>query len=132
MRRAVVLVLLALLPSCSPAVAPAASSGSTPASTSTTTPAPSPTPKPTPTPTPTAPPPVVVLDPGHNGGNGAHPEAVDAPAPDGAGRTKPSNATGTPTDAGYPEHAFSWDVALRTRVLLTAAGVKVVLSRPDD
>jgi N-acetylmuramoyl-L-alanine amidase len=132
MRRAVVLVLLALLPACSSAVAPAASSGSTTASTSTTTPAPSPTPKPTPTPTPTAPPPVVVLDPGHNGGNAAHPEVVDAPVPDGAGGTKPCNTTGTATDAGYPEHAFTWDVALRTRDLLTAAGVKVVLSRPDD
>src|SRR3954452_20996567 len=134
MRRAVVLVVLALLPACSSAVAPAASSGSTPASTSTTTPAPSPTPKPTPTPTPTptAPPPVVVLDPGHNGGNAVHPEVVDAPVPDGAGGTKPCNTTGTATDAGYPEHAFTWDVALRTRDLLTAAGVKVVLSRPDD
>src|SRR4051794_11688064 len=114
MRRAVVLVLLALLPACSSAVGPAASSGSTPASTSTTTPAPSPTPKPTPTPTPTAPPPVVVLDPGHNGGNAVHPEVVDAPVPDGAGGTKPCNTTGTATDAGYPEHAFTWDVALRS------------------
>src|SRR3954453_8212949 len=132
MRRAVVLVLLALLPACSSAVAPAASSGSAPASTSTTTPAPAPSPTPTPTPTPTAPPPVVVLDPGHNGGNAAHPEVVDAPVPDGAGGTKPCNSTGTATDAGYPEHAFTWDVALRTRDLLTAAGMQVVLSRPDD
>jgi N-acetylmuramoyl-L-alanine amidase len=132
MRRAVVLVLLALLPACSSAVAPAASSGSTTASTSTTTPEPSPKPKPTPTPTPTAPPPVVVLDPGHNGGNAAHPAEVNAPVPDGAGGTKPCNTTGTATDAGYPEHAFTWDVALRTRDLLTAAGVQVVLSRTDD
>jgi N-acetylmuramoyl-L-alanine amidase len=75
---------------------------------------------------------VVVLDPGHNGGNAAAPGVIGAPVPDGAGGTKACNTTGTATDAGYPEHAFTWDVALRTRDLLTAAGVEVVLSRPDD
>jgi N-acetylmuramoyl-L-alanine amidase len=73
-----------------------------------------------------------VLDPGHNGGNAAHPEVVNAPVPDGAGGTKPCNTTGTETDAGYPEHAFTWDVALRMRDKLTAAGVTVVLTRRDD
>jgi N-acetylmuramoyl-L-alanine amidase len=75
---------------------------------------------------------VVVLDPGHNGGNAAHPEIINAPVPDGRGGTKPCNTTGTATDAGYPEHAFTWDVALRTRALLTAAGVGVVLTRDSD
>jgi N-acetylmuramoyl-L-alanine amidase len=75
---------------------------------------------------------VVVLDPGHNGGNAAHPAVVNAPVPDGAGGTKPCNTTGTETDAGYPEHAFTWDVAQRMRDRLTAAGVTVVLTRPDD
>jgi N-acetylmuramoyl-L-alanine amidase len=75
---------------------------------------------------------VVVLDPGHNGGNGAHPEVVNAQVPDGAGGTKPCNTTGTETNAGYPEHAFTWDVALRMRDRLTAAGVSVVLTRQDD
>jgi N-acetylmuramoyl-L-alanine amidase len=85
------------------------------------------------TPPPLAPPaPVVVLDPGHNGGNAAHPQVVNAPVPDGAGGTKPCNTTGTATGDGYPEHAFTWDVALRTRDLLAARGVQVVLSRPDD
>ena len=92
---------------------------------------PAPTPEPAP-PTPAAPPPVVVLDPGHNGGNGAHPDVVNAPVPDGAGGTKPCNTTGTATNAGYPEHAFTWDVALRVRDRLTAAGVTVVLTRQDD
>jgi N-acetylmuramoyl-L-alanine amidase len=87
---------------------------------------------PTTTPAPTPPAPVVVLDPGHNGGNAAHPEVVNAPVPDGAGGTKPCNTTGTETDAGYPEHAFTWDVALRMRDRLAAAGVTVVLTRPDD
>src|SRR6476659_9347683 len=135
MRRAWVLLSLALVAACSSAAAPAATSSSSPPP-STTVPAPttttsSATPTPT-TPAPTAPPPVVVLDPGHNGGNAAHPAEINAPVPDGAGGTKPCNTTGTATDAGYPEHAFTWDVALRTRDLLTAAGVQVVLSRQDD
>ena len=33
---------------------------------------------------------------------------------------------------GIPEHAFTWDVALRMRDRLTAAGVTVVLTRQDD
>ena len=83
-------------------------------------------------PPPAAPAPVVVLDPGHNGGNAAHPEVINAPVPDGAGGTKPCNTTGTETNAGYPEHAFTWDVALRMRDRLTAAGITVVLTRQDD
>jgi N-acetylmuramoyl-L-alanine amidase len=75
---------------------------------------------------------VVVLDPGHNGGNAAHPEIVNAPVPDGNGGSKPCNTTGTATDAGYPEHVFTWDVAQRVRDRLTAAGVTVVLTRQDD
>jgi N-acetylmuramoyl-L-alanine amidase len=73
-----------------------------------------------------------VLDPGHNGGNAGHPAQINAPVPDGRGGTKPCNTTGTATDAGYPEHAFTWDVALRTRALLEAAGVEVVLTRQSD
>ena len=76
--------------------------------------------------------PVVVLDPGHNGGNAAHPEVADAPVPDGAGGTKACNTVGTATAGGYPEHAFTWDVALRAQGLLTTAGVRVVLTRTDD
>jgi N-acetylmuramoyl-L-alanine amidase len=109
--------------------------GTTSAAGGTASPPPSPTTAPVTTPSPspsTAPAPVVVLDPGHNGGNAANTAAINAPVPDGAGGTKPCNTTGTATDAGYAEHAFTWDVALRTRDLLTAAGVDVVLSRPDD
>lgn len=122
---------------------PASSSPSTASSTPTTasasllpvptgTVAPEPPPSPSPVPPAPVPAPVVVLDPGHNGGNAGAPGVVNAPVPDGAGGTKPCNTTGTATDAGYPEHAFTWDVALRTRDLLTAAGVEVVLTRTDD
>jgi N-acetylmuramoyl-L-alanine amidase len=75
---------------------------------------------------------VVVLDPGHNGANAANPAAINRPVPAGRGRTKPCNTTGTATNAGYPEHAFTWDVAVRVRDLLTASGVEVVMTRPDD
>lgn len=76
--------------------------------------------------------PVVVLDPGHNGGNAAHPAEINRPVPDGRGGTKPCNTTGTATNAGYAEHAFTFDVARRTEKLLEAAGVRVVLTRSDD
>ena len=107
---------------------PEESTTSAPTTSATTTPATTPPAAPAPT-TPAAPAPVVVLDPGHNGGNAAHPEVVNAPVPDGTGGTKPCNTTGTETDAGFPEHAFTWDVALRMRDRLTAAGVTVVLTR---
>jgi len=87
---------------------------------------------PTTTTTTAAPSPVVVLDPGHNGANAAHPGDINRPVPAGRGRTKPCNTTGTATNGGYPEHAFTWDVAVRVRDLLTANGVQVVLTRPDD
>jgi N-acetylmuramoyl-L-alanine amidase len=74
----------------------------------------------------------VVLDPGHNGANAAHPAEINRPVPDGRGGTKACNTTGTATGGGYPEHAFNWDVALRVRDALTARGVRVVLTRPDD
>jgi N-acetylmuramoyl-L-alanine amidase len=77
-------------------------------------------------------PPVVVLDPGHNGGNAADPAAIRRLVPDGRGGEKACNTTGTATDAGYPEHAFTFDVATRVAQRLEAAGVRVVLTRPDD
>jgi N-acetylmuramoyl-L-alanine amidase len=121
----------------SPTAAPSTStatpttSSATPPTTPPTTPAPTTTEPPAPT-TPAAPAPVVVLDPGHNGGNAAAPGVIGAPVPDGTGGTKPCNTTGTSTDAGYAEHAFTWDTALRVRDLLVAAGVQVVLTRDDD
>lgn len=74
----------------------------------------------------------MVLDPGHNGANAANPAEINRPVPAGRGRTKPCNTTGTATNAGYAEHAFTWDVAVRVRDLLAAANVEVVLTRQDD
>lgn len=74
----------------------------------------------------------VVLDPGHNGANGSHPARINRPVPNGRGGTKPCNTTGTATNAGYSEAAFTWDVSLRVRDALTARGVRVVLTRPGN
>ena len=99
-------------------------------------PAPATTPPPPVTTTTTVPPskpvPVVVLDPGHNGANAANPGEINRQVPAGRGRMKACNTTGTATNAGYPEHAFTWDVAVRVRDQLAAQGVRVVLTRPDD
>jgi len=74
---------------------------------------------------------VVVLDPGHNGGNSGAPGQINRPVPAG-GFTKPCNTVGAETSAGYPEHAFTFNVALRVQDLLRAGGVTVVMTRPDD
>jgi N-acetylmuramoyl-L-alanine amidase len=75
---------------------------------------------------------VVVLDPGHNGRNAAHPEIIQQLVDAGFGRLKACNTVGTQTTAGYPEHAFAFDVAVRARRLLAARGVTVLLTRPND
>ncbi|ALG05756.1 N-acetylmuramoyl-L-alanine amidase [Kibdelosporangium phytohabitans] len=75
---------------------------------------------------------VVVIDPGHNGGNSANPAEINKKVPAGRGQTKACNTTGTATNAGYTEHAFTWDVSVRVRELLAAKGIKVVMTRDDD
>ncbi|WP_439384410.1 N-acetylmuramoyl-L-alanine amidase [Amycolatopsis lexingtonensis] len=142
-RRAIVPLLLAgalLLTGCSDdtpsAPAPA------PVTTRTITPAPTtvpPSPSVPPPPSSVAPPPVVpgsgkvvVLDPGHNGGNASHPAEINRPVPAGRGQTKPCNTTGTATNAGYPEHAFTFDVARRVGDVLAGKGIRVVYTRQDD
>lgn len=79
----------------------------------------------------TTPGPVVVIDPGHNGANDSHTAEINKLVDIGNGR-KACNTTGTATNAGYPEHAFNWDIANRVAEHLRAAGFAVVLTRPDD
>ena len=73
-----------------------------------------------------------MLDPGHNGGNAAHPAQVDRRVPDGRGGMKACNTTGTAARNGYPEHEFNWDVASRVRDALSARGFTVIMTRTDD
>ncbi|PRY46124.1 N-acetylmuramoyl-L-alanine amidase [Umezawaea tangerina] len=99
-----------------------------PAATTTTTPAPTTTTSPAPPREEV----VVVLNPGHNGGNAASPDVINAQVPAGGGQVKACDTTGTQTNAGYPEHAFTWDVTQRVRAVLAAKGVTVVLTREND
>jgi N-acetylmuramoyl-L-alanine amidase len=75
---------------------------------------------------------VVVLDPGHNGGNAAHTAIVTRPVDAGNGTRKPCNEVGTESAAGYAEHTFTWDVVVRLRPLLAARGIDVRLTRSSD
>jgi N-acetylmuramoyl-L-alanine amidase len=140
-RRAIAPLLLAgalLLTGCeedtpaAPAPAPVTTRTVTPTPTTVT-----PSPSPSLPPSSAAAPPVasgkvVVLDPGHNGGNGAHPAEINRQVPAGRGQRKPCNTTGTATNAGYPEHEFTWDVSQRVGKALASKGVRVVYTRPDD
>lgn len=74
---------------------------------------------------------VVVLDPGHDGDDAAHPAIINRLV-NVITEDKPCDAVGAQTADGYPEHAFNFDVATRTAALLRAAGARVVLTRPND
>ncbi|WP_239340847.1 N-acetylmuramoyl-L-alanine amidase [Frankia sp. CiP3] len=73
----------------------------------------------------------VLLDPGHNGGNAAA-AAVIARKVDAGGIDKECDTAGAETNAGYPEHAFTFDVAVRAAAILRERGATVVLTRTDD
>lgn len=72
---------------------------------------------------------IVFLDPGHNGANDA---TITRQVPTGRGGTKDCQASGTTTDAGYPEHSFAWDTTLRIRQALWQRGVRTAMSRGND
>ena len=140
------LLLLAACSSSAPSAAPppttTATTTNSPTSTSTTstttsTPTASTTEPPSTAPRPEVPSPtgtldglVVVVDPGHNGANGAHAAEIGRPV-DAGGFTKPCNTTGTAGD-GYPESRFNWETAQRVAAALEARGARVVLTRDSD
>jgi N-acetylmuramoyl-L-alanine amidase len=74
---------------------------------------------------------VVVLDPGHNGQNHAHPDKINRLVDIGNG-TKACNTTGTATVDGYPEARFNWEVARLARTVLEQLGATVVMTRQDN
>jgi N-acetylmuramoyl-L-alanine amidase len=74
---------------------------------------------------------VIVLDPGHNGGNAAHSDQISRKVWIGT-RWKPCNQVGTETIGGYPEHRFNWAIAKRVRDSLEALGATVHLTRTSD
>ncbi len=71
---------------------------------------------------------VIVLDPGHNGGNARHARDINRPVFIGTGY-KACDTTGTTTNSGYPEYRFTMDVSRRVARILRERGAKVVLTR---
>ena len=74
---------------------------------------------------------VVVIDPGHNGGNADSPDEINARVDVGNGR-KACDAVGAESVNGYAEHEFNWELSLLVRERLEADGVTVVLTREDN
>jgi N-acetylmuramoyl-L-alanine amidase len=74
---------------------------------------------------------VIVLDPGHNGANGANPQIINQPV-NIITKISTCDTVGTTTLSGYPEHAYNFDVATRAASILRAQGAVVILTRPDD
>jgi N-acetylmuramoyl-L-alanine amidase len=74
---------------------------------------------------------VIVIDPGHNGGNASHPAIINKKV-NVINAMKPCNSTGTATNDDYSEHAFTWDVSQRLAKDLRAKGAKVILTRKND
>lgn len=74
---------------------------------------------------------VIALDPGHNGANWSHPAIINRLV-NVLTEWKACDTAGAQTDAGYAEHAFTYDVATRLARLLRAEGATVVLTRHND
>ena len=74
---------------------------------------------------------VVVVDPGHNGGNAAAASIINQPIWNGR-ETEACDTTGTETDSGYPEALFNWNVAVYLTADLRAEGATVVLTRTSN
>jgi N-acetylmuramoyl-L-alanine amidase len=71
----------------------------------------------------------VFLDPGHNAVADA---SITRQVPNGRDGTKQCNTSGTATDDGYPEHAFTWAVVGLISGSLNQMGVRTQLSRDND
>jgi N-acetylmuramoyl-L-alanine amidase len=69
----------------------------------------------------------IVIDPGHNPNDSRHIAEVNRAVDYGLG-TKPCDAIGTATRSGYAEARYTYDVSLRLRALLQAAGAKVIFT----
>ncbi|MEU1377588.1 N-acetylmuramoyl-L-alanine amidase [Streptomyces triculaminicus] len=74
---------------------------------------------------------VVVVDPGHNSRNNEHTAEINRQVDIGTGH-KECDTTGTETNSGYTEAAFSLDLAHRLRTILQERGAKVVLTHDGD
>jgi N-acetylmuramoyl-L-alanine amidase len=74
---------------------------------------------------------VVVLDPGHNANNHNHTAEIAKLVDMGTAR-KACDTTGTATNSGYSEAAYTLDVSRRARALLIKRGATVKLTQNGD
>ncbi|MEU5953634.1 N-acetylmuramoyl-L-alanine amidase [Streptomyces sp. NPDC047525] len=74
---------------------------------------------------------VVVVDPGHNLGNGKHTAEINRLVNVGTHR-KECDTTGTSTNNGYSEAQFTLDVSRRLRTLLEKQGATVKFTQDGD
>ncbi|QYC45442.1 N-acetylmuramoyl-L-alanine amidase AmiA precursor [Nonomuraea coxensis DSM 45129] len=74
---------------------------------------------------------VIVLDPGHNGNNYRRPDIINRPV-DVLTEKKACDTTGTSTNSGYSEAAFTWDVSTRLTRILRERGATVKLTRSNN
>lgn len=74
----------------------------------------------------------MVLDPGHNGANASHPKRINRQVDIGQGMRKACDTTGTATDSGYSESAYTLAVARETARILRRNGAEVVLTRETN
>ncbi|MEU7900585.1 N-acetylmuramoyl-L-alanine amidase [Nonomuraea sp. NPDC049152] len=73
----------------------------------------------------------IVVDPGHNGGNFKNPKAINRQV-NVLTQWKACDTTGTSTNDGYSEAAFTWDVSQRLVKILKSRGATVKLTRKDN
>jgi N-acetylmuramoyl-L-alanine amidase len=73
----------------------------------------------------------IVIDPGHNGANWSHPAEINRLV-DAGGFRKACDTTGTSTNDGYTEAAYTFDVAVRLARILRRDGATVVLTRRSN
>ncbi|MEV7012332.1 N-acetylmuramoyl-L-alanine amidase [Streptosporangium sp. NPDC051022] len=74
---------------------------------------------------------VIVIDPGHNGQNYRHPSEINKQV-NILTEKKACDTTGTATNSGYSEAAFTWDVSQRLAKILKSRGATVKLTRPNN
>jgi N-acetylmuramoyl-L-alanine amidase len=71
----------------------------------------------------------VVVDPGHNGGNGAHPSTINRQVGIGHGVRKACDTVGAQTASGYGESRYNLAVAREVARILRREGAEVILTR---
>ena len=74
---------------------------------------------------------IILVDPGHNGGNAAAPSIINRLIWNGR-ESETCDTTGTETDGGYTEAQFNWNVARYVTADLRAEGGTVVLTRTSN